>query len=276
MKKRILAMLLCVMLACTMLVPVTFASADYDDYVPGAKPANMILKATDGNRVADRNWSYGNLVNATYPNFTFEEKSHSPAGDGYYGKAGPSWFLKSSGSLSENLTTGTTYAVAVNFANGAPEKKETVIAAVSHSNCTSPLSFEVTSAETQTYTGVFTAVSDSSFISFGFDGSVDRSSVTDADRGKLIFDASAGADSFYVAEETAYDINAQTDVSAVVAGDIITVDAMVLNQVGLEMSGTPDFEYYVVNEDRTAVVSGFDITVSSDTFFKFFIYFTFF
>lgn len=265
MKKRILAMLLCVMLACTMLVPVTFASADYDDYVPGAKPANMILKATDGNRVADRNWTFGNLVNANYPNFTFEEKSHSPAGDGYYGKAGPSWFLKSTGSLSENLTTGTTYAVAVNFANGAPEKKETVIAAVSHSNCTNPLSFEVTSAETKTYTGVFTAVSDSGFISYGFDGSVDRSSVTDADRGKLIYDASSGADSFYVAEEAAYDISVQSDVSSVVVGDVVIVDAMVLNQVGLEMSGTPDFEYYVVNEGRTAVVSGFDITVSSDT-----------
>ena len=221
---------------------------------------NIILKATDGNRVADRNWSYGNLVNSTYPNFTYEEKSHSPAGDGYYGKAGPSWFLKSKGSLSQSLTTGKSYVVSVNFANGAPDKKETVIAAVSHSNCTSPLSFEVTSAQTQTYTGVFKAVSDSEWISFGFDGSVDRSSVTDENRGKLIYDASAGANSFYVAEETAYDIKVDGDKTEFVSGDTFTLDAAVLNQIDTEGNLSQDFTWVAVNTDRTEEISGIVIT----------------
>ena len=219
---------------------------------------NIILKATDGNRVADRNWSYGNLVNSTYPNFTYEEKSHSPAGDGYYGKAGPSWFLKSAGSLSQSLTTGKSYVVSVNFANGAPDKKETVIAAVSHSNCTSPLSFEVTSAQTQTYTGVFKAVSDSEWISFGFDGSVDRRSVTDENRGRLIYDASAGANSFYVAEETAYDIKVDGDKTEFASGDTFTLDAAVLNQIDTEGNLSQEFSWIAVNTDCTEVIE--DIT----------------
>jgi hypothetical protein len=92
---------------------------------------------------------------------------------------------------------------------------------------------------------------------------VDRSAVTDANRGRLIYDASAGANSFYVAEESAYDIVVEGPASSVAQGESIKLSASVLNQVDMEGNLNQEFTWIAITEDRTEYVEG--ITIVSDS-----------
>ena len=70
-------------------------------------------------------------------------------------------------------------------------------------------------------------------------------------------------DELYVAEEVAYEIKVTADANAVRAGDEITVDAEILNQLGKAGKLAQEVSWLAMNSDRTAVIDDITITPSS-------------
>ncbi len=71
---------------------------------------------------------------------------------------------------------------------------------------------------------------------------------------------------FYISEETAYDIDVTAQSSAVRAGGTMDVEAAILNQVGMEgVSLNQNFEWVALNSTKTDVVDGITVTTGADT-----------
>ncbi len=71
--------------------------------------------------------------------------------------------------------------------------------------------------------------------------------------------------SFYVAEEKPHDIQVTASDDTITQGEgNITLNAKILNQIGLEYSEKANINWYVTNKYRTKVVEGFDIIKSID------------
>lgn len=82
--------------------------------------------------------------------------------------------------------------------------------------------------------------------------------------GNAVYQNIQGAEQ-YLAPEAAYDIEVSAAAASVPAGETLNVEAGVLNQLGLDYSGAPNFIYYAVTEDRSADAQGFTFTPSADT-----------
>ena len=70
-------------------------------------------------------------------------------------------------------------------------------------------------------------------------------------------------DEIYVAEEVPYEIKVTADANVVRAGDTITVDAEILNQLGKTGKLEQNVSWLAMNADRTAVIDNITITPSS-------------
>ena len=72
-------------------------------------------------------------------------------------------------------------------------------------------------------------------------------------------------DSYYFAPEAAYDVEVTPSASNTRAGTTITVDASVINQVGMEGTLSQNFTWAPLNAARTAVADGITITSVADS-----------
>ena len=70
-------------------------------------------------------------------------------------------------------------------------------------------------------------------------------------------------DELYVAEEVAYEIKVTADANVVRAGDTITVDAEILNQLGKSGKLEQNVSWIAMNADRTAVIDEITVTPSA-------------
>jgi len=72
--------------------------------------------------------------------------------------------------------------------------------------------------------------------------------------------------SMYLAPEAASDIIVTADKTSCLAGEnaVVTVDADILNQVGNKGYLSQNVTWYVMNAERTEILSGFDITYGED------------
>lgn len=259
MKQRLLSVILCVMMVFTVVAPVTVMAEDYSDYVPGEVTGNMLAYPANINQYTTSNGTGGDMYRGSGNSldaqkvYGFLEKTGAASS---YFTAGPCYMSTADGNkrLTTPIVSGTTYAVSVRLRNGAPEKKETLKAAISYSTGLQPaVRWDVTSDEFVTYTGVFTATKDATSIGLGFDATVNRSAVTDADRGMLLLDYSSAYT--YIGEEYAYDLVAYADNENIEAGETVTVNAEVVNQVGIQGSLEQNIEFMVLNEGRTQEIT---------------------
>lgn len=62
---------------------------------------------------------------------------------------------------------------------------------------------------------------------------------------------------FYLAEEVAYEFNVTANAPAVAQGDVIELNATLLNQIGTEGTLSQEFTWVAVNDDRTEYLEGF-------------------
>ncbi len=70
--------------------------------------------------------------------------------------------------------------------------------------------------------------------------------------------------SFYLAEEVAYEFNVTANASTVAQGDVIELDATLLNQIGTEGTLSQEFTWVAVNDERTEYLDGFTFEIDAD------------
>lgn len=70
--------------------------------------------------------------------------------------------------------------------------------------------------------------------------------------------------SFYLAEEVAYEFNVTANAASVAQGDVIELDATLLNQIGTEGTLSQEFTWVAVNDDRTEYLEGFTFEVNEN------------
>lgn len=244
------------------------------DFVAGAVLGNMLAYPKSINQYTPNNGNggtmyRGEMIEANKYTLDLEkvygyiERSAQPSNSN--GSAGPSYFTTSENNarLTAPIKKGTTYVVAARLKNGAPEKKATLKAGFGYGSNVAPVRWDVTSSEFQLYTGRFTATMDATVVGLGFDATVDRRSVTDADRGMLLLDYS---DSYtYIGEEYVYDLEFYAKASKVEAGTTLDIEAKAVNQVGMEYSANPEFNYYALTEERDDTAGGFAFVTSNGT-----------
>lgn len=229
------------------------------------KPANFMLdpgnKASYPNDNTGLNYAFGTLDNNSYngqPIVKYTEKTGKA--DGYWG-AGPTSVPAAYKNASYEM--GKTYVISVRLMNGAPEKKATVKAGFSYkAGRGTPVSWDVSNSdEFQTYTATFSpTIADGAAVYIGFNGSIDRNDVTDANRGVLLLDYSNGG-SLYIAEEVPYEVkNVVTGSAELWPGDTTTIATEVVNQVGMKSTMIQDVTYVVLNSERNAFVDGITVT----------------
>ena len=244
-------------------------SALNEDYVAGEVKGNMLAYPDNINQYTPNNGNGGTMYRGE-GNSLDKEKiygflENSKEASGYF-TAGPCYFATAENNkrLTSPIVNGKTYVVAARLKNGAPEKKATLKAGFSYGTGVAPVRWDVTSSEFQLYTGVFTATKDATSVGLGFDATVNRSAVTDADRGMLLLDYSSAYT--YIGEEYLYDLTLSADTLKVEAGTSLNLTANAVNQVGMAFSSkAPSFNYYALNEERSENASGFAFVTSNNT-----------
>lgn len=233
------------------------------------KPANFLLdpgnKASYPNDNTGLNYAFGNLISNSYngqPIVEYTEKTGKA--DAYWG-AGPTSVPAAYKNASYEMDK--TYVISVRLMNGAPEKKATVKAGFSYkAGRGTPVSWDVSNSDDfQTYTATFKpTIADGAAVYIGFAGDVDRTNVTDEDRGVLLLDYSNGG-SLYIAEEVPYEVkNVVTGATELWPGDTTTLATEVVNQVGMKSTMVQDVTYVVLNSERDAFADGITVTEGAD------------
>ena len=262
-KSRFLAVILCVMLVFTVVTPMAVMAEDYSDYVPDADAGANIVADPDGlNHITRSNGAAGSHKDwQSGQYFRWEEKA--AAANAYWG-AGPTIASTSSSTLNVGIEEGKIYKLSVRLKNDTVSTRPTLKFGFTYGTGTTPISFDVTSSEYETFTATFTATKNASSINYGFDATVGRSGLTDL--GILNMDISNGG-SLYVGEYIAvHDLSLESDSSALESGESINLTAKILDSSGAENEAAePEFNYYAVNADRTQVVEGFNFDVSQNT-----------
>ena len=81
---------------------------------------------------------------------------------------------------------------------------------------------------------------------------------------ELTFTVTPGIDTFYLAEEVAYDIIVDGEDNGLNCNETIDLTAEVINQAGIPGTMKQNFKWYAVNEERTEIEEGITITESSE------------
>lgn len=69
---------------------------------------------------------------------------------------------------------------------------------------------------------------------------------------------------FYLAEEVAYEFNVTANAPSVAQGDVIELDATLLNQIGIEGTLSQEFTWVAVTDDRTEYLDGFNFEIDEN------------
>ena len=288
MKKRILSVLVIFTLVLSMFVMPSIAMAeDYSDYVPEAMPDNLFLNPGSANGIASDNTTgyvkraYADGYNAY--GFTAQkdiviESAIGAAQRAYYGKLAGTIVKKDGNAFvsTQKLIVGNNYVFVLPVKNIGTTDSVTMNIAMSNST-------NYSSAKYSNEYGAdgFTITDKDNYVEFKgtitMPGSTQGAEVpptvtigfpdgTPQGAGFAINLANSGVTKMYFAEEKAYDIKVSHSHSEVMAGDSLSADVSILNQIGTTgnvAQGT--FKWYAMNLQRTEFVDGFTITPSADT-----------
>ncbi len=257
--RKLIAMLLCVAVAASIITVSAFADAtpNYLDYVPSGLTGNFMDKLTGysdnavritvtesgANRIYDlgtegKNWSYShvgdNLIfdgsgmeNGKIYVATYRAKNMAPA-----------------------TVSNPRFGLGVNYGNGL----------LGHVDA------EITSTDWQTVKGYFNPPSTATTyaLTLGYYSSAVLSDeyISTIPGASVMVDT----DSIYIAEETAYDITNDLIAGSenMSEGSTATFKAEVLNQIELPGHLSQDINWRVMNKARTADVEGFEITTGEN------------
>ena len=171
-----------------------------------------------------------------------------------------------------DLEKGTTYVLKVKARNVNEEKNPYIAMALMSGYGTwidqYVWSEEVSSTEWQEITKTFTYKHDSKNYTSLHIGLGAGSTFYDAKTGFAYIpgaEIDIDQDSYYFAPEAAYDVELAPSASNTRAGTTITVDASVINQVGMEGTLSQNFTWAPLNAARTAIADGITITPVADS-----------
>ena len=229
----------------------------YDDYIPGEITDNMVKKPGNVNNFTPNNGAAGtlgyDLNDQTY--FKWTEKI---TGIQFY-KAGPTVMNESY--LNKTIEKNKRYVFSARLKNSSPTVKKSIDFALGLYGASVPeFKFPVENTEYETFNKTFVASRNSTSISIGFDGTIDRSAYTKDQLGSIMIDLSNGG-SLYIAEEKPYEIvNNILGADEIIPGGTTTLRAEILNQVGLKYEDNQNISWVAMNENCTEVID--DITIT--------------
>ncbi len=231
-----------------------------DEYTPGEIPQNMVTGPGNVNMFEFSNGA----VTTKYALKNNEYYSWQAKGAvNTYWKVGHTYLSVDDKNLTEAFVAGKNYIISARLKNEAMDVNPSALFGVAigfDKVCSIP----VTSSEYNTYNAVVTSPENVGFVSLGFDGSVDRSTLASPEI--ITIDLTDGG-SLYIAEEVAYDIKANlTSESTVITKDgSITASAEVVNQLGIKGKLNQDFTWKILDSNKTNFNTGFSIDVSEDS-----------
>ncbi len=268
--KRFLAILVTIVMMATLLVPsmAVFADeADYSDYVPGAMPTDIVTNSWpyEGS-TGNMSFGWSGIGYASEAQWV-ADTDIACTSTSYYGAMGK--FIKQ-GNINETLEPGASYVFSAKIKNAGAEGTNPsfgiwfwkIVEDQDDKKIhyrTFPVEYGangfVPGREFEDYSVTIVAPEQGvDCLGLGF--------VTAASGDILQLDWSEG---IYFAKEEAYNItNEVVGYSSVFAGNSVTLDAKVVNQVG--SAGTLDqaMTFVALDADRTAPVDGFTFTANGD------------
>lgn len=267
--KRLIAIFVTMIMVATLFVPslAVFADeADYSDYVPGDKPANIVADPDNSEGKFKINYAL-NALTTKSDRILYGEKAAKPE---TYWCAGDHYLSYAAGNITEPVEAYAEYAVSARLRNATPKVDHPPVFGVSanyngsnSANGGYILSIPVTSTQYKTYAGVFKANNQGgNLISIGQNSTIDRRGYTEF--ATLDMDITNGG-SLYIAKAVAYDVKVEAiGMNKVFPGSSVKVKAEIVNQVGVTYGTDHNFTYTALNSDRTAVADGITVTVNDD------------
>lgn len=287
--KRITATALSVLLATSGMTGFAEDANDYSDYIPNDIPENLIpsykilqvaangasggfaesntlmnLTLAEGKSVDANNWR---IVGGSY----FCSGLNKARADGSdervplehdYFEPGKTYVLKTKVKKRNEADSGTpTFGFAIHGEQGyAPQK-------VIYSSEYGKAGKAVTSTEFEDFADTITFPEtwniESKSYEVGQNIFIGMTSASTAPTG-LSFTVTPGIDTFYLAEEVAYDITVSGEENGLNCYETIDLTAEVVNQAGIKGTMKQNFKWYAVNEERTAIEEGITVTENSE------------
>lgn len=261
-----------------------------DDTVTGDKPANLIQNSKSGNAFDSCGAGAEKYTNVRYLTSGSDNRyeyirqtkytntsSHNPFGNIVKYKADNAYKLKETLKpntnyvvsaylrLSDSSKTGTYSGSTVNEVGSKATSVPFGIGIAKDGTAAETASlarWDVTGTELKEYKAVIK--SPETFVNNNAESYViDIGLMNDfnTDGGAVVMELSNG---LYIAEETAYDIsNTVTGKEYIVPGGTTTLNAKILNQIGLEYTANQNITWYAMNEDCTAVANEITVTETS-------------
>lgn len=264
------------MLISTIALP-NFAGAeasDFADYAPIAMPENMMtgpnkgevfgnVNAADGS--ISKSFNNGSGWNDTYGAFEgyfIEAIANTTANAAFYSKlAGIVTTNGAGGLVGKTLVPGKAYVLSFLARNAGTTNSANVNFGLGNTDtwasCVYPVEvgeagYSVESKGDWTkVAGTLVAPSVTPYLSIGFPGGTPQGTKIEMN---LCYQPD---DAIYFAEEVPYELSVSADMTQVENGDVIEASAELFNQIGTKGTLSQEFDWYVVNEDRTQVVDGF-------------------
>ena len=282
MKRKISILLALSMIMSTISFGVANAeNADYADVTAVSMPENMITGPNNGNVFGNVNVSDGSITKGfnsssnwsntygAYEGYFIEAVKDTAANAAYYSKLAGIVTTGGAGGLAgKTLTPGEAYAVSFLTRNAGETDNVAVNFGLGNvdtwASCVYPVEkgeagYSVESKSDWTkVAGTLVAPSANPYLSIGFPAGTPAGTKIEMNLCYLPEDA------IYFAEEVAYSIDVAADKTVAMQGDTLNVTAEVLNQVGTKGTLPQDFDWYVINEDRTAEVDGFVVTENAN------------
>ena len=283
MKKRFLAVLLCMIMLFVASVPMctladeTLTLPDYSDNEI-LDNGNLIKDPDNLGHLSNPNGQAGTIVEAVEgSHITWQDKDVPSQGDIAW-MAGPTYLAyKSNGVLKGHFadgfgettgwTVGETFVYSVRLKNSAPDKDPAPYFGMSfdtswtYRNQGSLVYYQIENTEYETYSGYYTSPVDKSVINLGF---TCLARPYKAKGGRISMDISNGG-SLMVAKVAPTQIVSEIVGDAAISkGATTTIKTDILNQIGEKDYVSQDVEYIVLNEDRTAVSDGLNVEANGD------------
>ena len=238
------------------------AQQDYSDYIPGEKPANIFVRPASINSFTGNNGCAGQRLTYVSGDKFIPIKEKAVSSDTYFA-AGPI-FVTGSENITSGLVRGKSYVLSVTLKNTTPEIREEQVFAFFTGINQTPVKIPFYDSEYRTYNTVFTALADSTSLSFGLDATIDRSGYSAEELGTVHISMESGKE-IYLAEETAHSMTLTCSKAVAEQGDSVEYRAELLNQIGIKGNLGQEFSWLVLNESRTDVIEeGFTISDSQD------------
>lgn len=283
MKKRFLAVLLCMIMLFVASVPMctladeTLTLPDYSDNEI-LDNGNLIKDPDNLNHLKNPNGQAGTIVEAVEGSHITWQDKDVPSQSNIAWMAGPTYLAyKSNGALKYHFadgfgettgwTVGETFVYSVRLKNSAPDKDPAPYFGMSfdtswtYRNQGSLVYYQIENTEYETYSGYYTSPVDTSVLSLGF---TCLTRPYKAKGGRISMDISNGG-SLMVAKVAPTQIVSEIVGDAAISkGATTTIKTDILNQIGEKDYVSQDVTYTVLNKDRTEVSDGLTVEANGD------------